>query len=54
MQVLIIKHVMREGPGIIQTLLEEYKIPFLIIDLEREEKIPDVKKYKAVIVLGGP
>ncbi len=53
-KVLIVKNIIREGPGIIGLLLEEKGIPYEVVDLERGETFPLPKDYGAVIVLGGP
>jgi GMP synthase (glutamine-hydrolysing) len=53
-EILIIKNISREGPGIIGEILMKHGINNKIIDLSREEKIFSVEKYAAVVVLGGP
>lgn len=53
--VYIIKHVKEEGPGIIEDLLKGRKINFKIIELEEEEKLPDLnKKTSGIVIMGGP
>lgn len=49
---LIVKNIEREGPGLLQGLLEEHHISHEII--EASDPIPDEIKAKAVVVLGGP
>jgi GMP synthase-like glutamine amidotransferase len=54
MSLLIFKNISREGPGILQIILEENNVPYDIIDLESAEDLPDPVGYDAVVVLGGP
>jgi GMP synthase (glutamine-hydrolysing) len=53
-EILIIKNITREGPGILGEILTEHGIKNKIIDLSLEEKISSVENYAAVVVLGGP
>jgi GMP synthase (glutamine-hydrolysing) len=53
-EVLIIKNITREGPGILGDLIREKGIGSRIVDLSAGETIDDVERYGAVIVLGGP
>src|SRR3989344_5511978 len=53
-EVLIVKNISREGPGLIELLLKARKIHHRIIDLERGEKFSNPESYRAVVVLGGP
>ncbi|MBI3335575.1 MAG: type 1 glutamine amidotransferase [Candidatus Portnoybacteria bacterium] len=53
-KVLIVKNITREGPGIIEELLREGKIPYEIADLHKGESFPSPKNYAALVVLGGP
>lgn len=48
-----IKNMTREGPGRFETLAKAWNIPYWIIDLEHDEKLPDLKDCRAVVVLGG-
>jgi GMP synthase-like glutamine amidotransferase len=43
----------REGPAYFSQLLESWKIPFSICDLERGDALPQVSEADAVVVLGG-
>lgn len=54
MNALIAKNLSREGPGILELLLVQYRIKYEIVDLDKGEKFPDPLKYKAVFVFGGP
>ncbi len=53
-QLLIIQNITREGPGYFRTLLEEYRVPYRIIDLSAGEAFPPPQNYRALLVLGGP
>lgn len=53
-EILIIKNITREGPGILGDILREHGIKNKVIDLSRGEKIHPLEKYGAVVVLGGP
>lgn len=53
-RLLIIQNVSRERPGFITHYLEELGIAFDRVDLQRGDKIPDVRQYDAMFVLGGP
>lgn len=53
-EILIVKNITREGPGIIEDILNESGIKLTVIDLDLGNTIPSVSKYVAVIVLGGP
>lgn len=52
--VLIIQHLEHEGPGLIQTMLDEHQIPFEVINHKDGVTLPSPADYAAVIVLGGP
>lgn len=54
MDLLIVKNISREGPGILEDILIEKRISYDIIDLEAGGKIPFAENYSAVIVFGGP
>ena len=52
--ILIVKNVSVEGPGLLQGILEEQRISFKVVDLENGEKLPDPSVFKGIVVLGGP
>lgn len=54
MKVLIIKNCTREGPGLLEEVLNSCKIRRDVIDLDAGGKFPDAKGYAAIFVLGGP
>ncbi len=53
-QILIVKNITREGPGLLEELLKERNIGYKIIDLGQGENFPEVQNFSAVVVLGGP
>ncbi|MFW9880285.1 MAG: type 1 glutamine amidotransferase [Candidatus Thorarchaeota archaeon] len=53
-EVLIIKNITHENPGLISELLKEYRIRYDIIDLAQKVKFPDIGTYDLIIILGGP
>jgi GMP synthase-like glutamine amidotransferase len=53
--ILIIKHVLIEGPGLIGEFFQSGKQLMRTIELEKGDKFPDnFEKIKAIIVMGGP
>lgn len=53
-QLLIIKNITHEGPGLLEPLLHTYGISADVVDLSQGETFPDSQNYQAVVVLGGP
>jgi len=53
-EILIVKNITREGPGLLQTELKERDIGHTIADLAQGENFPLIENYGAVVVLGGP
>ena len=51
---LIVKNVSREGPGLLANVLHEHAIDYDVVDLDNGEAFPDPAAYKAIVVLGGP
>jgi GMP synthase (glutamine-hydrolysing) len=51
---LLVKNISREGPGLLATVLDEHRIPYDVADLDKGEAFPDPTAYKALVVLGGP
>jgi GMP synthase-like glutamine amidotransferase len=54
MNVLIIKHIENEGPGLIEYRLMQEKIPYQILDLETGVPFPRMNGLSHIIFLGGP
>ena len=53
-QLLIVKNITREGPGMLEQIVNEAGISTDIIDLHAGDAFPNPLGYKAVVVLGGP
>lgn len=53
-EILIVKNITREGPGLLEELLNERGIGYHITDLHHKEPFPLTDSYGAVVVLGGP
>jgi GMP synthase (glutamine-hydrolysing) len=51
--VLIIKNISREGPGLLEGLLTLHSLSYDIVDLHKNEALPAFD-HKALVVLGGP
>lgn len=54
MSVLIIKNIITEGPGTIEDFLNKEDIPFSIVELSTGEIPPPLKRFDALVVMGGP
>ncbi len=54
MGVLIVNNIEREGPGILQNILEKNGIEFDIYEYKKGIDFPSPEDYKAIVVLGGP
>ena len=54
MNVLIIKHVDNEGPGLIEPWLKGENIPYRVFNLQRESFFPRIDDWSHVVLLGGP
>ncbi len=53
-KIVIVKHISREGPGLLKEILDRYEIKYEIVDLHQGEYFPDPKLYSALVVFGGP
>lgn len=53
-EILIVKNITREGPGLLEKILKERSIEYTIVDLNKRQTFPPVKNFKAIVVLGGP
>jgi len=53
-KVLILKNTTREGPGILEKILQENLIYYNVCDLSAGDPLPDPKNYGTLIVMGGP
>lgn len=54
MNVLIIKHIDIEGPGLIEEILKEYGISYQMINLEKDILSKNPDDFSHIIILGGP
>lgn len=54
MNVLIIKHIENEGPGLIEYRLMQERIPYEILDLETGARLPKINGLSHLVFLGGP
>ena len=52
--VLIVKNITHEGPGLLETVLFERGIASVSVNLATGEQFPDPRHFNAVVVLGGP
>jgi hypothetical protein len=52
--VLIVKNISREGPGLLERILVEAGLTATVVDLDKGESFPSPLGYKALVVLGGP
>jgi GMP synthase-like glutamine amidotransferase len=53
-EILIVKNITEEGPGLLEELLIERGINYRVADLQQGQLFPSVESFKAVVVLGGP
>ncbi len=54
MNVMILKHVDIEGPGLIEDYLHRHKIPRRIIQLQSSLDLPQIEDFTHLVLLGGP
>ena len=54
MKFLILQHINIEHPGIFLKFMKEDNIKIDTVELDEEEKIPNLDTYDAMIVMGGP
>ena len=52
--VLVMKHVDIEGPGLIEDCLRQEKIPYQILTLESGLHLPKLDDFTHLVILGGP
>ena len=53
-EILIVKNITREGPGLLENELKERGIGYTIADLNQGQNFPPAENYGTVVVLGGP
>jgi len=54
MKFLVLQHINIEHPGIFLKFMKEDNIKIDTVELDENEKIPNLKPYDAMIVMGGP
>ena len=54
MKFLVLQHINIEHPGIFLKFMKEYNIKIDTVELDQNEKIPNLEPYDAMIVMGGP
>ncbi len=54
MNFLVLQHINIEHPGIFLKFMREDNIQIDTVELDENEKIPNLNKYDAMIVMGGP
>jgi len=54
MQVLIIKHVEIEGPGLIEYCLDQKRISYQVLCLDSGVRLPKPEDFTHIVLLGGP
>jgi GMP synthase (glutamine-hydrolysing) len=54
MNVLIVKHVDNEGPGLIEPCLKRENITYRVLSIEKEGSFPKVDDWSHIVLLGGP
>lgn len=51
---VFIKNCSYEGAGAFETLCQNWKIPYWIVDLSLGDPLPQLNELRAVVILGGP
>ena len=54
MKFLVLQHINIEHPGIFLKFMKEDNVQIDTVELDENEKIPNLEKYDAMIVMGGP
>lgn len=54
MAVLMCKNIETEGPGTIEGFLRKSGIPYTIVELSKEEGIPNPDNFDTLVMMGGP
>ena len=53
--ILVIKHVISEGPGLLADFFKEKKFQLKVVELQKGQKLPEsTNGFSAVISMGGP
>lgn len=51
---VVVRNVAREGPGLLADVLDDEGVVFDIVDADDSSALPPVGRHRAVVVLGGP
>jgi GMP synthase (glutamine-hydrolysing) len=54
MQVLIIKHIEIEGPGLIEYCLNQKSVSYQVLSLDSGVRLPKPEDFTHIVLLGGP
>jgi GMP synthase (glutamine-hydrolysing) len=54
MKIIILKHAFYESPDYILKIIKKKKIDYNIINLYKNEKLPDIRSFDYLIIMGGP
>ncbi|NYT03543.1 MAG: hypothetical protein GKC00_02425 [Candidatus Methanofastidiosa archaeon] len=54
MKVLIVNNIGREGPGLLEEILEENEIESYTYEYQKDKAFPSPGDYGAIFVFGGP
>jgi GMP synthase (glutamine-hydrolysing) len=53
-EILFVRNITRENPGLLEDIIKELGIRYTIIDLSLNQNIKTLESFGAVVVLGGP
>lgn len=53
-EILIVKNITREGPGLLMDIIKERGIKYTVVDLSQRQNFQPIENYGAIVVLGGP
>jgi GMP synthase (glutamine-hydrolysing) len=53
-EILIVKNITRENPGLLENIIRERGIKYSVVDLSQRQNFQSIENYGAVVVLGGP
>lgn len=54
MRILVFQHLDIEHPGIFRDFLDADDIPWDVVELDAGDPVPDLDRYTALVVMGGP
>ena len=53
-EILIVKNITEEGPGLLEELLNEHGIAYYVANFQQGQHFSSFENYGAIVVLGGP